>query len=183
MWVAWLSAGRSMLFSFIHQSAAIIKQTQQCKIILSENDHRYAMQGFTPLPEGTNFITRIISVLGNHILWKRCCYKPFDGDVLFKDHFDFEKFNSDIRIIKTEGHSAGSISVIVDNEIAIVGDAMFGVYKNTVFPPFADNPKELIKSWEILLNTGCEIYLPGHGDKIMRGLLMKDFEKYLNIQG
>ena len=165
------------------QSAAIIKQYQQCKIIFSENDYIFVKQGFTPLPEGTNFISKIISALGNKILWKRCCYKPFVGDVLLKDYYDFENLDSIIRIIKTEGHSAGSISIIVDNEIAIVGDAMFGVYKNSVFPPFADNPKELIKSWKILLNTGCEIFLPGHGDKIIRGLLIKDFEKHSNIHG
>jgi len=165
------------------QSAAIIKQDQQCKIIFSENEYKYVMQGFTPMPQGTNFITKIISASGNRILWRRCCYRPFVGDVLLKDHFNFEDSCSDIRVIKTEGHSAGSISVIVDSEIAIVGDAMFGVYKNSVFPPFADNPKELIKSWKILLNTGCEIFLPGHGDKILRGLLMKDFEKHSNIHG
>lgn len=162
------------------QSAAILKQDQHCKIILSENDHVFVAQGFTPLPRGTNFITKIISALGNRILWKRYSYNPFIGDLLFKDHFDFENSHSDIRIIKTEGHSAGSISVIVDNEIAIVGDAMFGVYKNSVFPPFADNQKELIKSWEILLNTGCKIFLPGHGGKIIRALLKKNFEKYSN---
>ena len=45
------------------QSAAIIKQDQQCKIIFSENDYIFVKQGFTPLPEGTNFISKIISAL------------------------------------------------------------------------------------------------------------------------
>ena len=160
------------------QNAAIIKEKYQCKIILSEKDEEFIRQGYTPLPRGTNFFTKIISAFGNHILWESCRYRPFVGDVLIKDSLDFEKLFSDIRIIKTEGHSPGSISIIVDNEIAIVGDAMFGVFKNSVFPPFADNPNELIKSWNILLNTGCDIFLPGHGSNIMRGILKKDYDKY-----
>lgn len=163
------------------QNAAMIKEKHQCKIMLSEKDKGFIRQGYTPLPKGTNFFSKIISAFGNHILWKRYRYSPFVGDVLIKDSYDFEKLFLDIRIIKTEGHSPGSISIIVDNEIAIAGDAVFGVYKNSVFPPFADNPDELIKSWNILLNTGCEIFLPGHGDKIMRGLLKKDYKKYSNV--
>jgi glyoxylase-like metal-dependent hydrolase (beta-lactamase superfamily II) len=158
------------------QNAATIREKYKCKIMLSEKDKEFIKQGFTPLPKGTNFFANIISAFGNRILWKRCRYRPFIGDVLIKDSFDFEKLYSDIRIIKTEGHSPGSISIIVDSEIAIVGDAMFGVYKNSVFPPFADNPKELIKSWSILLNTGCEMFLPGHGGFITRGTLQKDYD-------
>lgn len=164
------------------QNAAMIREKQHCRIILSETDNGHTRQGYTPLPAGTNFFTKIISAFGNHILWKSCRYRPFVGDVLVQDYFDFKNSYTDIRIINTGGHSAGSISVIVDNEIAIVGDAMFGVFKNSVFPPFADNPTEMVNSWKILLNTGCEIFLPGHGGKIMRELLQKDFDKYANRQ-
>jgi glyoxylase-like metal-dependent hydrolase (beta-lactamase superfamily II) len=164
------------------QNAAIIKEKYQCKIILSEKDKEFIRQGYTPLPKGTHFFTKIISAFGKHILWKRCRYRPFAGDVLIKDSFDFEKLFPDIRIIKTGGHSPGSVSIIIDNEIAIVGDAMFGVYKNSVFPPFADNPDELIRSWNILLNTGCDMFLPGHGGIIMRGILQKDYDKYSKIK-
>jgi len=160
------------------QNAAAIKEKYQCKIMLSEKEYKFIRQGFTPLPEGTNLFTKIISEIGNHILWKSCSYKPFAGDVLIKDSFDFKKLSSDIRIIKTEGHSSGSISIIVDNEIAIVGDAMFGVFRNSVFPPFADNPNELIKSWSILLNTDCERFLPGHGGFITRNTILKELHKY-----
>jgi glyoxylase-like metal-dependent hydrolase (beta-lactamase superfamily II) len=160
------------------QNAAIIKEKYQCKVILSEKDKGFIKQGYTTLPKGTNFFTKIISAFGNHILWKSCRYRPFVGDVLIKDSLDFEKLFSDIRIINTEGHSQGSISIIVDNEIAIVGDAMFGVFKNSVFPPFADNPDELIESWSILLNTDCERFLPGHGVFITRNTLLNEYYKY-----
>ena len=81
-------------------------------------------------------------------------------------------------MIKTEGHSSGSISVIVDNEIAIVGDAMFGVFKNSVFPPYADNQTEMINSWNVLLDTDCNTFLPGHGKEIKKEFLQKEYYKY-----
>ncbi len=160
------------------QNAALIEEKYQCKIILSAKDNEFIKKGYTPLPKGTNFLTEIISGFATNFLWKKCCYRPFVGNILIKDSFNSEELFSGIRIIKTEGHSQSSISIIVDNEIAIVGDAMFGVFKNSIFPPFADNPVELIKSWKILLNTTCEIFLPGHGGIILRDLLKKNYEKY-----
>lgn len=175
-----------LIFTHTHfdhcQNAAMIKEKHQSKIIFSEVDKGFIKNGYTPLPKGTNFFTKIISAFGIHILSKCFRYKPFVGDILIKNSLDFQKLFSNIRIIKTEGHSPGSISIIVDNEIAIVGDAMFGVLKKSVFPPFADNQKELVNSWKILLNAGCEIFLPGHGGIITRGTLQREYDKYSKLK-
>jgi glyoxylase-like metal-dependent hydrolase (beta-lactamase superfamily II) len=45
------------------------------------------------------------------------------------------------------------ISIIIDDEIAIVGDAMVGTIPDSIYPPFADDKKLLIKSWKKLLKT------------------------------
>lgn len=66
----------------------------------------------------------------------------------------------------------------MDNEIAIVGDTMFGVFKNSIFPPYSDDTVKMIESWGRLLNTDCIIFLPGHGKEINRKLLQKEYEKY-----
>jgi len=66
---------------------------------------------------------------------------------------------------------------LVDDEIATVGDTMFGIYNNSVFPPFADKQAELIKSWHKLLRTDCHTFLPGHGKEIERKLLQKEYDK------
>jgi len=78
-------------------------------------------------------------------------------------------------LLHTPGHTPGSISVIIDNEIAIVGDTMFGVFWWSVYPPFASNPDKLIDSWEKLLETRCRIFLPSHGSANKRSLVEKDF--------
>jgi len=158
------------------QNAFAIKEQTNCKIIASEKEASCSENGFTPLPKGTFPITRIISDLGTLIGQKSFGYKPFVSDVLVTDELDLKEFN--ISIISTGGHSNGSISILVDNEIAIVGDAMLGVFKESVFPPFADNTKEMVKSWGRLLETTCHTFLPGHGYEIKRELLQKEYVKY-----
>lgn len=81
-------------------------------------------------------------------------------------------------LIHTPGHTAGSMSLIVDNEIALVGDAMFGVFNWSVFPSFADDILVFEKSWGKLAKTGCKMYLPGYGTGNSRELLLKQCNKY-----
>jgi hydroxyacylglutathione hydrolase len=157
------------------QNAAVIKEQTNCKIVVSEKEAEYAEHGFTPLPKGTFPITRLIVNLGNRIGQRRFGYPPFVSDVLVKDEYGLKTFN--ISVISTGGHSNGSMSILVDNEIAIVGDAMFGVFKKSIFPPFADDINGMINSWGRLLKTNCHTFLPGHGKEIKRELLQTEYEK------
>ena len=159
-------------------NAARIKNMFNCKIILSENERIYAEKGFTPIPAGTGFFTRLLIYLGKRIDLKLFHYSPFRGDILITKDYELESMPFPVKIISTEGHSSGSISVIVDNEIAIVGDVMIGIFSDTVFPPFADNVKQMVNSWKKLLDTGCKIFLSGHGSEIKRDFLQQDYEKY-----
>ena len=63
--------------------------------------------------------------------------------------------------------------VIVDNEIALVGDAMIGKFPGSIFPPFADNVPVLVSSWGKLLRTGSLLFLPSHGTQNNRRLVEK----------
>jgi glyoxylase-like metal-dependent hydrolase (beta-lactamase superfamily II) len=158
------------------QNAYTIKQQTNCKIIMSEKEAIYSKPGFTPLPKGTLALTRLISNLGTLIGRKGFGYKPFTPDVLITG--DLNLSPSKITLISTGGHSKGSISIIVDDEIAIVGDAMFGVFRKSIFTPFADNVNDMTDSWGRLLKTGCNTFLPGHGHEIKRELLQTEYEKY-----
>ena len=111
----------------------------------------------------------------NRIGKRRFGYQPFIPDMWISGETILEGFP--IQIIPTPGHSKGSISIIVDKEIALVGDTLFGVFRNSVFPPFADDVKEMVKSWGLLLDTRCCIFLPGHGSEIKRELLQKKSDK------
>jgi glyoxylase-like metal-dependent hydrolase (beta-lactamase superfamily II) len=55
---------------------------------------------------------------------------------------------------------------------------MFGVFKNSIFPPYSDDAVKMIESWGKLINSGCSIFLPGHGKEIKRSLLEKEYSEY-----
>ncbi len=160
------------------QNAARIKKHYGCKIIVSKEEKQYAETGYTPVPLGTIALTKYITRIGAKLDIKRLEHETFTPDILVDEYFDFQESDLDIKIIKSDGHSSGSISVLLENEIGIVGDAMFGIFKNSVFPPFADNEPDMIISWNKLLSTGCDIFLPGHGKEIKRDLLQKEYYKY-----
>lgn len=159
------------------QNACAIREQEKCILVMGEKEACYSLSGYTPLPNGTFPITRIISKLGNRIGQSRFGYKPFVADKLINSTLNLDDYN--LTLIPTSGHSQGSISVIIDNEIAIVGDTLFGVFRNWVFPPFADDIDGMLKSWEILLNTTCNTFLPGHGKVIKRELLQREFDKHI----
>lgn len=160
------------------QNANAIKEHYQCKIIASDMETVFSQQGYTPLPNGTFAISRFISKLGKMFGKRRFSYQPFIIDRKITGETILEGYP--IKIIPTPGHSKGSVSVIVDNEIALVGDTLFGVFRNSVFPPFSDDVPEMIRSWGHLLETDCSCFLPGHGKKITREVLQKNLSQIQN---
>ena len=160
------------------QNAYKIKRNENCKIAMGKNEKESVEKGYTVLPKGTSLVLRLISDFGNWIGQRRFGYHKFIPDILVNEEFNLVDYDLKIKLINTKGHSSASISIIVDNEIAIVGDTMFGVYKNSIFPPYSDNIQEMIKSWGRLLATDCGTFLPGHGKEVKRELLQKEYNKY-----
>lgn len=160
------------------QSAWEIKEKSGCKIIVSGKASEFIQDGYTPLPHGTNMFTKLISGAGKFVGKRNFGYTPFKPDVLIENDFVPDNFGSKIKIIETPGHSVDSISLLLDEEIAIVGDTVFGIFKNSVFPPFSDDIEKMIESWRKLLNSNCSVFLPGHGKEIKRDLLQNEYLKY-----
>lgn len=161
------------------QSASAIKDKYKCRIIASENEVQSIAAGYTHLPRGTNYITHVLAKAGHALMRKNFMYTPFSAEITISNDYLFPAPATEIRIIATPGHSVGSMSMIVDNEVAIVGDTLFGIFRNHVFPPFADDIPEMIRSWQKLLDTGCTLFLPGHGRTISRALLEKEYKIFL----
>jgi glyoxylase-like metal-dependent hydrolase (beta-lactamase superfamily II) len=160
------------------QSAKEIKEKSDCKVIASRIAEDSIKNGYTKLSNGTFFITKLIARLGLIIGKRKFGFEPFQQDIFVEGKYDLDIANSRITIIETQGHSSDSVSILIDNEVAIVGDAMFGVFNNSIFPPYSDDVVKMIKSWGKLLHTDCAIFLPGHGKEIGRNLLQKEYEKY-----
>ena len=157
------------------ENAASIKESWGTKVIVSNKEAGYLKRGSTPLPRGTNLFTYVLSNLGNRYATSWYLYKPVIPDVEINGSYSI---NESIKIISTPGHSVGSVSVVIKDQYAIVGDALFGSPMGSIFPHFADEEKQLFDTWkELLNNTNCHTFLPGHGKPIIRRRLEKAVAK------
>lgn len=144
-----------------------IKELTKARVVGNENEAGYLEQGFCPLPKGTRWYSGIISWLGRNFLYGIGKFQPVNPDIVTKSKLDLGRYGMEGYIIPTPGHTDGSQSLII-GEHAFVGDDMFGIFRNTIFPPFANDVPSLFKSWQELLDTGCKSFYPGHGKVIER---------------
>ena len=107
-------------------------------------------------------------------------YDPVTADILLDGRYEISELGTDSYIIDTPGHTNGSVSLIIDNQHAFVGDTMFGFMKERIIPGFANDIPELMRSWQILADTGCQFFYPGHGKPIDRERFESNFKKYKN---
>lgn len=160
------------------QSAKRIRDLGACRIVASERSGKYTASGYTTLPKGTRFPTSYVARAGRSIGKKCFGYPAFDSDILIGEDQDLLLEEAGIRVVGSPGHSEDSLSILVDDEIALAGDALFGVFRNSAFPPFADDIVLMIRSWRKLLSTPCNVFLPGHGRPVSRALLESEHNKY-----
>ncbi|MCZ3365205.1 MULTISPECIES: MBL fold metallo-hydrolase [Methanobacterium] len=160
------------------ENAAKINEKYKSIIIVHQSESEYIMLGNSPLPKGSNLATGFMTEVLGKKLESRYQYEKVNPDINVDEKYDLIDFGFNSYIIHTPGHSKGSISIIIDHEVAVVGDAMFRVFGNSIYPPFADDPDTMVKSWNKLINTNCDLFLPGHGKEISRKLLESQYEKY-----
>lgn len=159
------------------ENAQKIKEKYGAKIIAHSMEAEYLENGSSPLPQGTNIFTKFLIKSGRNSAQKHYNYDSVAVNVKVRANYDLNKYGFSSYVLHTPGHSRGSMSLIIDNDLAIVGDAMFGVFKWSVYPPFADDTEMMIESWDKLLKTGCSRFLPGHGSEISRKLLEKKLKR------
>ena len=165
-------------------NAAMVKNEFKSKLIVHSEEAGYVENGRSNLPDGTNLFTRFIVWLGRNVLSESAFdFAPAIVDIRIDDMYDFPEEDWNIRIMHSPGHSGGSVSMIVDDEVAIAGDNIFGIFSHSIFPPFADDIETMMDSWRKLLDTNCKIFLPGHGKPITKYRFEMNYDKYFKKYG
>lgn len=155
-----------------------LKKLTGAQIVVQAEEASNLREGFTPLPRGTRWYSKAIVFLGDRLLPSRAgSFDPVEPDIVVEESCDLNQYGLPGTAVHTPGHTAGSMSILVDGEHALVGDTMFHIFKNSAMPPLANDVPELLGSWERLLETGCERFYPGHGSPFSRDLLKASLEK------
>jgi len=159
-------------------NASHIREKYRAKVLIHSADAGFLETGENVLPRGTNQFIDPFAVGVRKIFKKLASYKPCKYDIEIESFYDFSNEGLDARIIHTPGHTPGSVSLIAGNEIALAGDALFGVFRNRIMPPFGNDVNDIVKSWGILLETGCRLYMPAHGSERTRECVEMNFRKF-----
>jgi glyoxylase-like metal-dependent hydrolase (beta-lactamase superfamily II) len=159
------------------ENARRIRDTFGAAVIVHESEAAFLERGDAPLPAGSAPVTRIFTPRLRRFLAPRFRYDGCPADVTVKDRLDLSPWGVSGYLLHTPGHCRGAMSVVLDDEIALVGDSMVNAGPWSVFPPFADDVAQLLASWKRLLETGCRIFLPGHGTAIAQALLEQRYEE------
>mgnify|MGYP005843766309 CR=1 FL=1 len=160
-------------------SLAEIKLRTGAKVMVHAAEAGFLQKGHTPLPNGTTPWTKLAVGAGRLANFGK--YEAVTPDIVVNGKTDLREFGVNGKVLPTPGHTAGSISVILNGR-AFVGDTLFGFRSENVFPPFLSNLDELKKSWNILLNTPCRTFYPGHGRPISRPRFERAFSQLMNGQ-
>lgn len=137
-------------------------------VLVQREEAESLRAGFTPLPRGTSFLPKIIAVIGATFNANLTRYIGVEPTVVVDEALDLHGYGVGGSVIHTPGHTAGSMSVILESGEAFVGDTLFHILPGSVYPPFADRPDMLLESWRALLATDAHTFYPAHGGPIRR---------------
>lgn len=159
-------------------NAALLKQHFKLDIVVHNQEAGYLKRGISPLPRGTQFYNKGVMNVLRRINTPFQHIKPVRGDILINERYDFLEYGLNAYAIPTPGHTKGSLSLVVDDTIALVGDTLVGYVLGHNYPAFADLPEQFAASWAALLDTGCQTFLPTHGGSIRREQLQDLLDKH-----
>lgn len=160
-------------------NAKYFADTYQCKVYISEKGLERVRRGSCTMPKVTSPLGKVICWLEPKI--------PFYDFTHFQPCPQVETLDSDVvktylgesaQLLETPGHTEDSVAIILNNAVAIVGDAMVNAF-GSHYPPFADDEEAVISSWKALLDTQCELFCPAHVRPLHRSKLQAAYLKKL----
>jgi len=90
----------------------------------------------------------------------------YKADILIEDSFSLKDYGIEGKIIHTPGHSPGTVSIILGDGRAFVGDMAMSAFPLRLFPGlpiFAEQQEKLKTSWKKIIAAGAEEVYSAHG--------------------
>lgn len=146
--------------------AADIKKLTGAPLAVHASEAGFLRDGRTPFPRGTRWKGKVLVILGRLFMPRLAGYPPVEPDILVQKELDLRPYGIPGRVVHTPGHTAGSVSVLLESGDALVGDNVLGLGEHDHFPPFANDCEGVLKSWEIYTGSGMKNLFPAHGGRV-----------------
>lgn len=160
-------------------AAAAIARRSGAPVMVHEAEAPLLAAGTLVAPPGVNLLGRLLSALiGRYVRRQRL--EAHQPELVVGEETPLASFGLAGKALHTPGHSPGSLTVLLENGDAFVGDlAMnplpFGA--GSVFPVLAENPDSVHVSWRRLLAAGVRRIYPAHGAPFPAERLLEEMHR------
>jgi len=153
-----------------------MKTLTGAKVLIHKTEGDYLARGISTPVQARSLLAKLIMKL-----MKEPKIKTFEADFLLEDDFSLNQFGVNGNVIHTPGHTVGSLSVLLNNGEAIVGDMLSGKSKRNYtiakYPFIWNDISTLRDSIKMLLSKGAKVFYNAHGevcdDMAIKNLLEK----------
>lgn len=118
------------------------------------------------------------------LLDEQARFPPLHADVLVESVLDLSDFGVEGEVRVSAGHTAGSVSVMLEKKMACVGDLMMGGYLGLPpawqpnFHPMSSDNSGALSQIIAMRGSGTEKFCVGHGEV----LLARDVDRWIDRQ-
>lgn len=144
-----------------------IKKATGAQIAINHREKEWVEKALKPIPPGLNIWGNIFnSVMKLGVPFIN--FSPTDVDISLPDaEFSLEPFGIRGSILHTPGHTDGSMSLLLENGDAFVGDLTMNGLPLRIgpgMPIFAESAARVKESWKLLIAKGAQKIYPAHGN-------------------
>ncbi|MEX0982841.1 MAG: MBL fold metallo-hydrolase [Bacteroidales bacterium] len=154
--------------------ASRIKELTKAPLVVHHSEATFLRKGRTPVPDGTRWKGKVLAALSKTLGRRLTRYPAVEPDLLVDEELSLADYGIPGRVVHTPGHTAGSLSVLLESGEAIVGDNVLGISSKNHYPPFANDREGVLKSWETYINSGVNTLLPAHGGRVKIETLIRE---------
>ena len=151
-------------------AAQLVRETE-CQVVVHHSAMEPLRQGRSlEGPKPANLRVKLIFA-GYSLFHREFSYPPLglgEKDILLRgDDIEFlRSVGIEGNILHTPGHTQDSISVLLENGHAFVGDAVMNFLRFTGIkhkPVYFDDLEQVYRSWRMLRKEGAQVIHPSHG--------------------
>lgn len=144
-------------------SSAVLKEKTGAKVAIHVRDADALRTGRGPDLTGTNAVGSVFAALLPRSIRG---FKPFEPDILLDGECSLLPYGIAGKVVPTPGHTAGSVSVVLENGTAFAGDTLMGGMGRKGkprFPLFAEDRAQAETSIALLVGQNLQTVYTGHG--------------------
>jgi hydroxyacylglutathione hydrolase len=157
-------------------SVSEVKALTGCKVAINHREKEWVEQALKPLPPGISLLGTILMAV-SRLAMPLTKFPVASVDIeLGDEEFPLQPFGINGRVLHTPGHTAGSMSLLLDTGEAFVGDLAMNGLPMRIGPgmPSVGDDKNTIKAgWRLLLDNGAKWIYPAHGNPFPADVLSK----------